>query len=371
MSSDGKDGVFLRVVAVAAACLCLAFGSVALAATYYVDSVNGNDDYDGTSPSTAWQSLEKVNGTTFQPGDQILLKADCVWTGQLWPKGSGAAGNPIMIDMYGTGAKPLINGDGLVQSTVYLYNQEYWEVSNLEITNWDPAGPDIRQGVYVVGHEYTPGVLNHIHLKDLVVHDVNGHDTDGRNLGKCNGGIIFDVWGCPISVRFNDVLVEGCYVYHVDRSGIKTWSDNTRWYEDPELPWYWQPYTNMVIRNNVLDDIGGDGIVTCHADAPLVEYNVASNCQARSNEFNVAIWPWDCDDAMYQYNEAYLTHQTKDGQGYDIDGYNNRATLQYNYSHDNEGGFILICGYGAFNRDSVLRYNISEDDHIPNVGSIL
>ena len=31
--------------------------------SYYVDSVNGNDDNDGTSETKAWKSLEKVNAT--------------------------------------------------------------------------------------------------------------------------------------------------------------------------------------------------------------------------------------------------------------------------------------------------------------------
>jgi hypothetical protein len=33
---------------------------------------------------------------------------------------------------------------------------------------------------------------------------------------------------------------------------------------------------------------------------------------------------------------------------------------QYNYSHDNEGGFMLLCDAKNFN--SVIRYNISEND---------
>jgi hypothetical protein len=37
--------------------------------------------------------------------------------------------------------------------------------------------------------------------------------------------------------------------------------------------------------------------------------------------------------------------------------------IQYNYSHDNEGGFILICAPGnSYNLDTVVRYNISQND---------
>ena len=75
---------------------------------YGVDAGKGNS---GTSAAAAWQSLSKVNSVTaFNPGDQILLKAGSVWNSQsLSPKGSGVSGSPIVIDMYGTGSKPIIN----------------------------------------------------------------------------------------------------------------------------------------------------------------------------------------------------------------------------------------------------------------------
>jgi hypothetical protein len=58
-----------------------------------------------------------------------------------------------------------------------------------------------------------------------------------------------------------------------------------------------------------------------------------------------------------------------DGQGFDSD-YNSRHTLfEYNYSHDNEGGFLLVCTPGdrdpavnIGNHDIEVRYNISRND---------
>jgi hypothetical protein len=48
---------------------------------------------------------------------------------------------------------------------------------------------------------------------------------------------------------------------------------------------------------------------------------------------------------------------------YDIDGGNNGNVYQYNYSHDNEGGFLLICnGEGMTSDRNTVRYNISVDD---------
>src|SRR6266567_2949094 len=76
-------------------------------AAYYVDSRDGNHLNSGTTPASAWKSLAKVNSKTFHPGDRILLKSGSRWQGQLWPKGSGREGNPIVVDMYGGGVRPL------------------------------------------------------------------------------------------------------------------------------------------------------------------------------------------------------------------------------------------------------------------------
>ena len=80
--------------------------------TYYLDASIGKTDGDGLTPDNAFDSLEDVNAKTFQPGDQILIKAGTQYTGTLWPKGSGREGYPIVIDMYGEGDKPLIDGGG-------------------------------------------------------------------------------------------------------------------------------------------------------------------------------------------------------------------------------------------------------------------
>jgi len=48
--------------------------SDAWAATYYVYATNGNDRNNGTSPSTPWKTIAKVNASRFQPEDQILFK---------------------------------------------------------------------------------------------------------------------------------------------------------------------------------------------------------------------------------------------------------------------------------------------------------
>ena len=118
----------------------LLLANAAYAIDYYIDSVAGSDSANGTTILTPWRNLSKVNGLTLAAGDKIFLKSGSVWNGQqLKFGGSGTAAFPIIVDKYGTGAKPLLNGNGFSvanQGVVYLYNQDYIEINNLEITNY-------------------------------------------------------------------------------------------------------------------------------------------------------------------------------------------------------------------------------------------
>ncbi len=76
--------------------------------TYYVDCSGGNDAYAGTATTTAWRSLVKANGATLAPGDSLLLRRGCTWTGPLKVKWVGTVIQPIRIGAYGSGELPKI-----------------------------------------------------------------------------------------------------------------------------------------------------------------------------------------------------------------------------------------------------------------------
>ena len=100
-----------------------ACSATALAATFYV-SPQGSDANDGLSPSTPWQTVAKVNGSRFQPGDQILFQRGGQWRESLDAPSSGAPGNPITFADYGSGAKPKFWG------SVVLNNAQFYPVGN-------------------------------------------------------------------------------------------------------------------------------------------------------------------------------------------------------------------------------------------------
>ena len=134
------------------------------------------------------ENVRKVNSMLFQPGDTILFKAEGTWEGQLWPKGSGNEENSIIIDRYGEGKDPYIKGNMDQGAAVYLYNQQYWEINHLEITNNATVKGD-RQGICFENQD--AGILKHIYVKNCNIHDVTGVEiTTGVGSSKCNGGIV-------------------------------------------------------------------------------------------------------------------------------------------------------------------------------------
>lgn len=325
--------------------------------SYYVDSRHGNDTNDGLSEARPWRSLNRVNAGKFSAGDKILLRAGSRWRTFLSPSGSGAMGQPIVIDQYGHGSKPRINAQGASRATVFLSNIEYLEVRNLDIANAGSASQSTLNGIQISENDF--GTAHDILLKDLDVHDVNG--SNAKDFG--GSGLFCECGGSKVKSRFDRLLVEHCHLVHTDRNGISLGGNSRR---DQ-----WYPSLRVVIRDNLLEDIGGDGIVARACDGALVEHNVVRGGRMRAKDYAAGIWPWGCDNTIVQYNEVSGMKGKLDAEGYDSD-YNCRGTcFQYNLSHHNDGGFMLICNNGGLrlpksigNINTIIRYNISVNDRL-------
>lgn len=336
---------------------------ISKSSTYYISNSTGSDDNDGKTPATAWKTLSKVNSTTFNPRDTILFKCGDVWNGQLKPKGSGLPNYPIVIDMYGTytdkASKPHIQAQGLFLKAVHLYNIEYWELNNLQISNFNATG--YKDGLTGFGFEVDNyGVAHHLHAKKLYIHDVNGNNTKNPGPGTEGYGILWNNHGTIIST-FDDLLIEDCYLEKTDRNAIMGWG-----YTDRRN---WHPSTNVVIRRNSINNVGGDGIVILGTNKALVEYNIVNRFRMRppgAGDPSAGIWPVHADSTLIQYNEACYGYGSRDGMGFDADANCRGSIFQYNYSHNNDGGFMLIINYEsaaeAKMTGTIIRYNVSVND---------
>jgi hypothetical protein len=387
------------VVAFGAAAWCLPHQAVALAAgtVYYVDATAGDDANSGLSEAAPWKSLGKVDATTFQAGDRVLLRAGRAWTGQLWPKGSGSGGAPITVDSYGTGAKPRIDGAGQVADAVRLFNQEYWTIRNLEVTNTVPAtatpGENLRdlRGIHVSGDNSQ--VLDGFVVDAVNVHDVTGevnwisgdiagnapgvHFKTGWDGSKKTGGIVFDTTVPTITAPpatptvLNDVTVSNSVVSNTSFAGIvvkqytgdgkdaagNTIATATGWGTRTSAgDTTFKPHTNITIRNNYITQAatayGCNGIYLTDVRGGLVERNVIQKTGTSGIE------SYFTDNVTIQFNEVYQTQQKAggaDSNGIDADKGTTAQRIQYNYVHANGDG-ILLCQFSF--GDVVVRYNV-------------
>jgi hypothetical protein len=308
---------------------------------YYVDSGSGDDSNDGRSPSTAFKTLSKLNSITYVPGDRILFKSGTVYVGSFKPSGSGAEGSSIIVDIYGGTVKPRIDGQG-AYAALELNNVEYWEVNNLELTNNRPSTGKYKGAAIKINNF---GVAHHIHLKNLYIHNVNGY----YNIKNYTMGILVNSSGTA-DTYFDDLLIENCHIRRTDRDGIIIKTDEGQEYMNK----------NVVVRGNVIEDVAGDAMVIWDCDGAVVEYNYVNGFRQRVDDLACGIWPYRSNNTIIQYNEVCNGKGTGDGQGFDSDRHCHGTIFQYNYSHDNDGGFMLIMGDD--NSNNIIRYNISQND---------
>lgn len=306
-----------------------------------------------------WNSLEQVNEQEFGPGQKLLFKRNTTCVGVLEPSGSGTAAAPFKISDYGhEKGRAVIDGDG-AEAAIKIFNQEHVSITDLEVTN-ATLPQSQRRGVLVQLEDYGTG--SGYLVKNLYVHDIMGGDLKGPEGSQ---GIAFKVTGTAKPTTFDDVHIVGIRLEHINRQGILAVLSS--WNSRPEViagsPDNWLASTNVVAKGNRLKDLGGDGIVVNTTDGALVQGNTLVGFNKRSEGYNAGIWAYNTDDSLFQYNDVSGGAGHRDGMAYDVDQGNIGTTFQYNYSHDNEGGFFLLCNNGPGTiRDATIKYNVSRND---------
>ncbi|MDF3055998.1 MAG: hypothetical protein K0R17_213 [Rariglobus sp.] len=358
----------------------------ALAADYYVDSAAGSDGNPGTL-AAPWQSLTKVNGVMFAAGDNVYFKRGGSWTGTLYPKcdlnpanvglGSGTSPtNRVTFDAYGNAAdpKPIINGNG-AKWAVQLVNKQYFTFQNFHVTN--PAGADgSRMGIRVAfGGDGTPlGVVHQYKDVKIVnndITDVRGITVRAQGIYDQSGGIYVEQMAYNgAQVQVDGLLIEGNYFRDNWCIGLHMKAASN--YNGREDLWA----TNLKIRNNIFDGTGADHIVLNGAKGALIEGNAGYDAGISTlSTYDGDCWiagMWSCyhtRDITFQFNEVARTRNNilngikGDSQAFDVDlGTLGKHVFQYNYTHENEGGVLLVMPDDTRSKFTYYRYNLSVND---------
>ncbi|WP_174969644.1 right-handed parallel beta-helix repeat-containing protein [Burkholderia lata] len=329
---------------------------------------------------------------------------------------TGAAGAPIVVDAYGdpkalrpviaagcadaaadpdqsiteqhktpsgfSGYYSLCKSDNptVNRAAIYLFNTQYWEIRSLELTN-DATTPGGRLGLYVRLEDYGTG--SHYHVDDVYVHHVRGYlkDVAGNTVGsyKTTGGMLFEVTRDNEVVGtkgkrtgFDDIAVENSEIYNVDAVALSTrsawmcreggapcgdyppYKGNSAYLKNPatQAATDYFPTTRVVFRNNLIHNVGGDGIIVRTATAPQVEANHLYDIWMRAPGNSAGAWAINTDDALFRYNEVNGVRlqnniEAGDGMAFDADLGTRNTRVAANFSHDNDGGLMLFCGCGS------------------------
>ncbi len=205
--ATATDGRACRRAISRAAWLWTNFGTVALAAVFsifasataaqaqtqfYVDSVGGSDSNAGTSSTSPWRSLAKVNGTDFQPGEVVNFKRGSVWTGTLKVKSSG-----VMYQGYGDPAADpphIKNPEEYYGHAVDVTGTDN-VVQHFLITDAHEAGVIIRAGAdgnvvqgnvitrtgtgVMIAGQHNRAISNYVHDLRMIVNDTRPDNDYG------------------------------------------------------------------------------------------------------------------------------------------------------------------------------------------------
>ena len=323
--------------------------------TYYISSSSGDDNNPGTSPGNAIASLEKASKLKLGPGDRILLHSGDIFKGQLELKYRGTPEKPILISNYGDGGNPIIDGDG-EEAAIYLINPDCITVENIEIINWQGVF-----GIYFTAED--AGEMKNLIFRNLEIHDVGANAFAITDPSKSIGGICGRVFKGESPSWWNGILIQNVYIHHVGSCGI-TFGNEVNLYKLSKEDPYYKTHKNVIIENCRIDSIVRDGIWIRQCEGAIIQHCEVS--RTGMNAISNGIWFWDCLNSTMQYNEGWecMSPRGNDGAPFSIDNHCYNCTIQYNYSHDNEGPGYMIFGRMGDGFGNIVRQNISYNDNV-------
>ena len=332
---------------------------------YYVDSTNGSDDNNGLSEGAAWQSIGKVNQSTFLPGDRILFKSGQEFFGKLIPPSSGDSSNLIIFGKYGGDERPTINGKNY-KMCIDASEKEYIEFKDLILKNDASeddatleAGADERRFGFYASVGFS-GIKRNITLNNIKAYKIYPTNASGtENTDSYKGyGFLFTSTGSGENY-YDGITIKNCEITDIGYVGISI----NKWIPDTNPPTA-QYQQNIDINNNNLHHIGGSGMVFFNVQNFLIENNIVTytgdySLNSKQHGRGSGFWSVRCKDGVLQHNEFSHARGAADSCGAHIDIENDNVIVQYNVSYDNAGGFAEFMGA---NTNCIYRYNVSIND---------
>jgi len=364
------------------ALLLLAAGGPLSARDFFLDAESGNDSAEA-SRDRPWRTIARANTNDFAPGDRLLLQGGQTFPGNLAldAHDAGTAEWPVTIGSYGKGRARIDAGPG---TGIFVRDAGGIVVRDLVVIGAGP-GRNVGSGVRFENTRDDGSKLEGIRLLDVVCSGFGGRISEKMSGFKIPfydfGEGIFV--GCRAENQtrsgFRDVLIERCVAFDNAFCGIGVAGRETADFradagEETR-------YTNEDVRilhcsahdnpgdPRFMQNHSGSGIFVQDVDGALVDHCLAWNNGARCASTSggpCGIWAALGRRVVIHRCESWDNRTASlDGDGFDFDGGMCDSTLQYCYSHGNDGAGFLIYSYAGspgFHGRNIIRFNVSIDD---------
>ncbi len=352
---------------------CTVFSPVSFAAgtgnIYYVDSIDGNNANEGTSPEQAWKDLDGfVNcKEPLKGGDTVLFRAGGEYDCAVTLEGiKGTKDAPFTISSYGEGDRPLLKTE-LADEVFTFVDCSYITVADLQITA--PNGGGIW--IDTKNSESVGITIDNVYFFGLPNGKVTGRDDFSRGAAPARAAVM--VKGLPSNSRYpvNDLTISNCEVYDT-ANGFMIWGS----WNDQQDPWSENAVKDPIYNTGILiegcyfHEMDAEAVVIGICDGALVTHCRAINtCQGEGVDengeilyFTAAMWFWGSENSTIQYCEIAGQKNVGDGMTVDFDSDSNNCTYQYIYSHDN---MRFMCNNAKKDpqKNNTVRYCLSVNDN--------
>lgn len=291
----------------------------------YYFSNDGDNNNDGLTELTSWQTLGKASSFHFDAGDEILFKRGDIFAGSWSVNDGGTIQNPVIYSTYGEGANPIIS------EQVNCNDRRNIVFENLHFKG--------GVGQYSAGFQCRPTWQS---PQNITLRNCESSDSEWAGIWfEHTDG--FD--------GTNGITIENCYIHDNAVVGIfLNGQDATHRFINIELK------NNRVLNNGNLET-GEHGVWLRFCEAPIVNENNIS--------FNKGYLDWSSGLYFDSSPNSSVLFNTMNGNtktNYHFDVNSNGFVCKYNLSSNAQWQGYWIEEHLRVNGASHLENNISLND---------
>ena len=222
--------IFTRIL------MIIAFASSTISATNYYFSSSGNDSNSGTSTSSPWISISKINNIKLIPGDKILFKRAEKFIGKFDISESGVRNNFIYFGAYGEGTAPIIDGTNTEQYLVQIsQNVSYLFFEGLNFRDCNPDFSGGTRGIIYANVNANNIIFNNCVFRQTIVQQnpnfaaIYAKDPSYITIDSC------DFSGASQMIHFRSNISNHHDVHHILITHNNFHDINTRMFNGKEF----------------------------------------------------------------------------------------------------------------------------------------